>query len=473
MKTKNLSKKLTIIMVMILLLNILASVFSISLAAESTTKIVLSEEKITVNGEEISTDSSNTVYLSTSTNNGGTSEDATSANIEIGSIINITAAGTYEFTGTLSDGQISINSNDITGDVVIILNKANITCKNAPAIFVYNQEVDATNCNVTIKTASGTTNNITGSKIKQSVEGWENQDSILYYIEKDNDDDGTYYERYKYDGAISSDISLTFEGEGKLIVNSTAKEGIESKQDITFNSGNYEINSMDDGINACTDNESEITINGGTILVNVLEDAEEGDGIDSNGSVYINGGYVYAFAAANSADNGLDSDNGIYINGGYVVATGNMADSVNSDSKQNYLQLNFNSKVAEDTLIAITDKEGNAKVAFKSDRNYTILTISSPDLETENITVYEGGTIEGESQNGLYTNITSYTKGTEKSYSNVQERQMPGGFGEDGNKEMNNSSDLKGFYIILGILTAILIIVIVVSIISNKKGKSE
>ena len=150
-----------------------------------------------------------------------------------------------------------------------------------------------------------------------------------------------------------------------------------------------------------------------------------------------------------------------------------MADSVNSDSKQNYLQLNFNSKIAEDTLITILDKDENAQVAFKSDRNYTILTISSPDLETENITVYEGRTIEGESQNGLYTNITSYTKGTEKSYSNVQERQMPGGFGEDGNKEMNNSSDLKGFYIILGILTAILIIVIVVSIISNKKGKSE
>ena len=164
MKTKNLSKKVTIIMVMILLLNILASVFSISFATESTTQIVLSDSEITVNGEKISTDSSNTVYLSTLANNGGTSEDATSANIEIGNIININSAGIYEFTGTLSDGQISINSNNITGDVVIILNNANITCKNAPAILVYNKEVDATNCDVTIKTESGTTNTITGSK---------------------------------------------------------------------------------------------------------------------------------------------------------------------------------------------------------------------------------------------------------------------------------------------------------------------
>lgn len=473
MKTKNLSRKITAIMLIILILNVLVSLFSISLATESTTKIVLNDRGITVNGEAISTNSSNTVYLSTLTNNGGTSEDAISANIEIGSIININSAGTYEFTGTLSDGQISINSNIITGDVVIILNNVNITCKNAPAILVFNQKVDDTNCNVTIKTASGTINNITGSKIKQSVDEWKEQDAILYYIEKDNDDDGTYYERYKYDGAISSDISLTFEGEGTLIVNSTAKEGIESKQDITVNSGNYEINSKDDGINACKDNASKITINGGTILVNVLEDAEEGDGIDSNGSVYINGGYVYAFASANSADNGLDSDNGIYINGGYVVATGNMADSVNSDSKQNYLQLNFNSKIAEDTLITILDKDENAQVAFSSDRNYTILTISTPDLEKENITVYEGGTIEGKSKNGLYTSITSYTKGTEKSYSNVQEGQMPGGFGENRNREMNNNSDLKGFYILLGALITLLILVIVISTITGKKGKRE
>ncbi len=473
MKTKNLSKKLTVIIVMILLVNILGGIFTNAFAVESTTKITLSDNEINVNGESISTDLSSTVYLSTSTNNGGTSEDATSANIEIGSIININSAGTYEFTGTLSDGQISINSNNITGDVVIILNNANITCKNAPAILVYNKTVTATNCNVIIKTASETTNTITGSKIKQSVEGWEEQDSILYYIEKDYDDDGTYYERYKYDGAISSDISLTFEGEGTLIINSTAKEGIESKQDITFNSGNYEINSKDDGINACTENQSVVTINGGSVLVNVLEDAEEGDGIDSNGSIYINGGYVYGFAAANSSDNGLDADNGIYINGGYVVTTGNMADSVSSDSKQNYLQLNFNSKVAEETLITILDKTQNAQVAFKSDRNYTILTISTPNLETEDITVYEGGTIEGESKNGLYTNITSYTKGTEKTYSNVQEGQRPGGLGENRNREMSSSSDLKVFYIILGVLIVLLILVITISTITSKKRKIE
>lgn len=105
--------------------------------ASSTTVISLSDSKITVNGEAISTDTSSSVYLSSQMDNGGTSNDATSSNIEVSNSININSAGTYEFSGILTDGQISVN-----------------------------------------------TNNIVGEKIKQSVESWEDQDSILYFIER-------------------------------------------------------------------------------------------------------------------------------------------------------------------------------------------------------------------------------------------------------------------------------------------------
>lgn len=472
MKRKKLIKKVIVVMLILFWVSIRGVFYNNIFAAESTTDINLSNDKITINGEEISTNSSEGIYLSSSMNNGGTSEDAKSANIEVSNIINITKAGTYEFTGELSDGQISVDSNDINGDVIIILNNVDITCKNAPAIFVYNRTITSTTCNVTIKTASGSTNTITGGKIKQNVDDWGNQDEILYYIDKDYDDDREYYERYKYDGAISSDISLIFEGDGTLIVNSTKKEGIESKQNITINSGNYEINSMDDGINACTDNESVITINGGTILINISEEAEEGDGIDSNGSIYINGGKVFAFASESSQDNGLDSDEGIYINGGYVVATGNMADEASKESSQNYLQLNFNQKISKNTLIAITDKNENPLVAFESDRDYTILTISIPELTDEDITVYEGGNIQGTAENGLYTDITSYTKGIEKEYSEVSEQEpMMGQF--DNKNIMNEDLNNNIYYIVLGILTVLLIIFIIVAIVINKKGNKK
>lgn len=257
-----------------IIVGILMLFIGISNAAESSQNInyiSLSDNNITINGESITKDESKEVYLTTSMNNGGSSSDAENSNIEITNIININKSGIYEITGSLSDGQISINSNNINGDIIIILNNTSITCENAPAIFVYNKQTNSTNCNITIKTANNSNNTISGGKIKQSVEGWSDQSEILYYVEKGYDDDRQYYERYKYDGAISSDISLTFEGEGTLTVNALAKEGIESKRDITINSGNYIINSLDDGINASTDNESVITINGGTILVNVTD----------------------------------------------------------------------------------------------------------------------------------------------------------------------------------------------------------
>lgn len=229
-------KKFFIISILVLLCII--SIIPFTYAA-STTVISLSDSRITVNGETISTDTSSNVYLSNKMDNGGTSNDATSSNIEISNIININSAGTYEFSGTLTDGQITVNVNNIVGEVRIVLNNVNITCKNAPAIFVYCKDTENEDCKVVIETASGSTNTIVGGKIKQSVESSEDQDSILYSIEKGYDDDRQYYERYKYDGSISSDISLTFDGAGTLNVTSSKKEGIESKMHITINSGTY------------------------------------------------------------------------------------------------------------------------------------------------------------------------------------------------------------------------------------------
>ena len=433
--------------------------------------ITLDDENIAVNDEEITSDASKTVYLTNTMNNGGSSDDAQNANLEISNIININQRGTYEFTGKLSDGQIAINTNDIIGNVTIILNNVDITCENAPAIFVYNSNNNSNTCSVTIELAEGSTNTIKGGKINQSVEGWENQEEILYYIDKGYDDDGTYYERYKYDAAISSDISLIFDGTGTLIINTFEKEGIESKRDITIDNGNYIINSLDDGINACTDKESIITINGGSVVVNVSDEAEEGDGIDSNGYIYVNGGYVYAFASEKSQDSGLDSDMGIYINGGYVVGTGNMADDISSESQQIYLQMQFETGINKDTLITITDESKNPVVAFKTNKAYTVLTISTPELQDGEHYVYEDGEIEGKSENGLYTEITSYEKGTIKEYSNPENGIRPNDFRPIQNPQIVEKKNENIYiYALIG-LGVILIIAIIVHIILVKKKK--
>lgn len=468
-------KKFIIIPIIILL----SVIMNIQITyAENDVNILINNSEITVNGKTIETNTENSVYLSNKMNNGGTSNDALSSDIEIDNIININSAGTYEFSGTLDDGQISVNANNINGEVRIILNNANITCKNAPAIFIYSKDVNNENCKVTIKTKSGSTNNITGGKIKQSVEGWEDQEDILYYIDKGYDDSKQYYERYKYDGAISSDVSLTFEGTGILNVTSTKKEGIESKMHITINDGIYNIASLDDGINASTDNKSIITINGGTIVVNVLDEAEEGDGLDSNGYLYINGGTVYAFAHPGS-DNGLDSDLGTYINGGTVLSTGSMYEEVKTSNNTKIVQMNFSKEVNEGESIAIVNENNNVVFAFKTDRKISTFVYSSNNLTNETYNVYTGTSIEGSlDKNSIYTDIDSIDLNEMSKQENnnmgMGEQGKPNDIGrgnEKSKKIMPNTVAGNVVLIILVTIIVLITIMFILFIVKNKKTK--
>ena len=416
-------KKFFIISILVLLCII--SIIPFTYAA-STTVISLSDSRITVNGETISTDTSSNVYLSNKMDNGGTSNDATSSNIEISNIININSAGTYEFSGTLTDGQISVN-----------------------------------------------VNNIVGGKIKQSVESFEDQDSILYSIEKGYDDDRQYYERYKYDGSISSDISLTFDGAGTLNVTSSKKEGIESKMHITINSGTYNTQSLDDGINSCRESESVITINGGTVIVNILNDADEGDGIDSNGYIYINGGTVYAFAHPGS-DNGLDSDLWTYIDGGTVFTTGSMYEEVKTTNGTQIVQMNLSNEANAGESIVIVDENNNVIFAFKVDRKISTVVYSSSDLTGQTYSVYSGTNIsETVDDNNVYANIASIDLSSmTKQENNTMNNRGPGRPGDFRNTETTTSkSNMVIKYVIIGVLITIIVFIIGITIFSFTKKK--
>ncbi len=446
-------------------------------AESSTSKVSLSDSEITVNGEKISEDTSNGIYLSSKTDNGGISSEAKEANIEIANIINITEAGTYEFSGTLKDGQIAINANSINGEVKIILNNANITCKNAPAIMVYSKSIENENCKVIISTAKNTTNTVTGGKLKVSVEGWSDQSELKYYVDKGYNEEREYYERYKYDGAISSDTSLTFEGEGTLNVVSTKKEGIEVKMNVTFNSGIVHIESLDDCVNACTDKKSVITINGGTVIANVSNDAEEGDAIDSNGYLYVNGGAVYAFAHP-GADNGLDSNLGTYINGGTVFSTGSMYEAFQTQNNTTFIQMQLAVEVNEGEDIVIIDENQNAIFAYKADRKISTICYSSDKLESgKTYSVYTGSGVTGTLEdNNIYTNIervelNSMTK-QEKSSNGMG---MPGGMQrgkfESQEQQVIEQEDTTNYIGIAIGCFGIAIVIIVAAVVVMKKQK--
>ena len=431
------------------------------------TSIVLSDSKVTVDGETAGTDDSAAVYTSNdiiyyedrdtydsgNTYGEGTDSDKHSeSEADAHTVVNITKAGTYIISGTLTQGQIAVDlgddaETDPDAVVTLIFNGADITCTVAPAVIFYNvyecnsewvaydngetteynatSDVDTTAAGANVIIADGSVNNITGS-----------------HVAKVYKDKAEQKKKYKYDGAFYSCMSMNIDGgdEDTGILNIIAdNEGLDSEMHLTINGGRVYIQSQDDGINTNEDGVSVTTINGGELHI-VAGLGSEGDGVDSNGYLVINGGTVIAIAKP-ASDSGLDSDMGSYINGGYVVATGSTMDWAESDSEQVTMNLQFASAQGADEAIIVTDTDGNVIFAYDPEkdettgsynRGYQGAVISCPEFEVgETYYVYVGGDVEGTDVNGLYdaSTVTGFSGATRQEYTGTDVQGGPGGPG--------------------------------------------
>ena len=129
-----------------------------------------------------------------------------------------------------------------------------------------------------------------------------------------------------------------------------------------------------------------IEISGGTIHINA-----SGDGIDSNGSVTISGGYTVVVGPTQGDTSTLDFDSSATITGGTFIGTGaaGMAHSFTASENQGIIALNVGSQSAN-TEIILKDKAGNTIISHKPELSFQIVILSSPDIqkdETYNITV--------------------------------------------------------------------------------------
>ncbi len=379
------------------------------------TQIQLSDNAITVNGKGITTDNTQAVYSAKDivyyhagqdfTYGEGQAEDTHDAKeADAHTVVHITKAGRYIVSGQLSLGQIAIDlgesaPTDPAAVVTLILNGVDITCTVAPAILFYRvyecghadettatEEVDTQNAGANVIVADGTTNNINGSYVAKIYKSYKLSE------------DGTKVESsetlHKYDGAFYAKQTMNLYGgdKGDGILNIKAEnEGLDSEFHLTVYGGNIRITSGNDGMNANKDNLSVITINGGTLHILCDGSTGEGDGIDSNGWLVINGGAVTAQACAFGGDAGIDSDKGIYINKGKVVASGNMLDRI-AGGNQTYAVFNFVNRQSGNKTYTLKNAAGTVTGEYTPANAFTYLIVADDLLTPGDYTLWQDTT---------------------------------------------------------------------------------
>ena len=319
-------------------------------------------------------------------------------------IIKITLEGTYILSGTLN-GQIKVSS---TGTVKLVLN--GVTIKNSASngiIFTKAYELDSSTFNY--NTAKSLDITKAGAQII-IADGTENTVNAAYQDGKD--------------GAIHSDVSILITGESKGdgVLNVIASsEGIETDKHLFLNGGIVNIAAQDDGINASEDQACIVILRGGKLLINSGL-GREGDGVDSNGYILVQGGEVYSHARP-GADSGLDADISTIIDGGKVFSVGSSMDMSSTSSGQPTMNLIFNSNVASSSTITVKDTDGNEIISYCADstayisgterRTYLAAVVSHPNFKA----------------NGVYH---LYMDGTQLGYTGNEGGQGPGGHGGPG-----------------------------------------
>ena len=378
-------------------------------------------------------------------------------------VLHIAKAGTYILEGTWH-GQIWIDlgdSDDVFADeskkVTLVLNGVDVTCTVAPALVfysvyecdntwedreTYSKSVDLTDAGARVIISDGTTNNFSGENVYRMLRTKlkdENDTSAIPVQKKQRKTDGAFY----------SYMSMTINGEsrGTGVLNITSGyEGLDTELHLGINGGNINIFSDNDGINVNEDGVSVAQINGGEVHI-LAGLGAEGDGIDSNGYLVINGGTVISMANPR-ADSGMDSDFGSYINGGTVASFGSTMDWAkaddDSDSTQATMNLRFSSSQSADEAVIITDKDGNMVFAYDPDkdevagtkiRSYQGAVISCPALQIGgSYNVYVGGNVTGTERNGVYdiATVTAFYDSAQQCYSGNAVGGMGGGFGGGG-----------------------------------------
>lgn len=334
-------------------------------------------------------------------------------------VVHIVSAGRYLVTGTLDDGRILVEANN-SDKIWLCLAGASVTSGDGAAIEVEQAE------KVFLTLKAGTENSVTSREFTDTASGVDgavysrddltvngsgtltvnsaghgivgNDDLVIAGGEIDitASEDGIHAN----DSVRIRDARITVnagddgvtvsndEGTGYFYMESgtltipACYEGVEG-QEITVAGGDISVVPTDDGFNA-RETTSAINISGGSIRI-VNENGRDADGLDSNGSIYITGGYVFISmndsGGSAALDAGTESGGECRITGGTVVAAGSgtMAEGFDSGSAQGFIMESIRGDAG--ARVTLTDGSGAALIDETIPCAFSSLLLSAPGLE--------------------------------------------------------------------------------------------
>lgn len=202
-----------------------------------------------------------------------------------GTVVVVTAAGTYVVDGTLNDGQLVVNAPD-TATVNVMLDGANMHCSFSSPVSILSAD------DVVVILKEGTQNQLSDTANYEFATGEDEPNATLF---------------------SKSDLFVV--GAGTLHIDSNYNDGIGSKDSLTLEAGELQIESVDDGIRGKDD----VTIHGGVIRVTAGGDGIKSDNAEDStrGWVLVDGGEV----TLDAAGDGIDAETDVVIHDGTLIIT--------------------------------------------------------------------------------------------------------------------------------------------------------
>ena len=123
-----------------------------------------------------------------------------------------------------------------------------------------------------------------------------------------------------------------------------------------------------------------IKITGGTLTVSAV-----GDGLDSNGGLFVTGGTTIVYGPTSDGDSALDYDGSAIVTGGTLAAIGSagMTESFDEASTQPVITYYGTETQSADTTITLTDSDGSALFTVTPEKVYASIVLTCPEMKLD------------------------------------------------------------------------------------------